>query len=130
MNIAFLRHGLDRNCTLHDKPLDDLGPGHDTRLNEETVSPIPVQRRLHEGEIEAEAAVALNEIDDLLGPLPDAVADDQEQKLTASQMARDVVDELGFNDVGMAFGDQLIQDVGALPAESQGNLTLQILITP
>ena len=129
-NLGFLLQGLNRRCTLHDKPLHDLGPGQDTRLDKETVRPIAIQRRLHEREIEAEAAVALHEVDDLLRPLPNAIADDEQQKLATSQMARDVVDELGFDDVRVPPGDQFVEDVGTLPAKGQGDLTLQVLVVP
>ena len=85
-----------------------LSTRQNTRLNDEAVVSIPVKRCFHQSEIEVQTAAALDEVDDLLGPLLDAVADDQEQEIASSQVARDVVDELRLDDIGVALRNQFV----------------------
>ena len=80
-------------------------------------------------EVEVQAAVALDEVHDVLDPFPNAVAHDQEQELASFEMAADVVDEVRLLEVGRLGASEVVQDV-ALASERPRNLPLQVLVCP
>ena len=73
--------------------------------------------------------MALDEVDDVLHALPDAVADDQQQELAAPEVAGDVVHELRFVDPGRLFPHQFEGDI-AFHLPGPRHLALQILVGP
>ena len=76
-----------------------------------------------------QAAVALDEVHDVLDPLPNAVANDQEQELAAFEVAADVVDEARLLQVGVPSAGEFVQDI-ARASEGPRDLPLQVLVAP
>ena len=76
-----------------------------------------------------QAAVLLNEIDDVLDAFANAVTDDQQQELTPPEMAGDVVHEDALFNVGIGRANQIEEHV-AWPFQRPGHLALQVLVAP
>ena len=74
-------------------------------------------------------AVALNEVDDVGGAFLYAVADDEQQKFTAPEVARNTVDEFRLVQIGVMLPDQFVERI-ALPARGHGHPALQVLVSP
>ena len=115
--------------TLDDDTANDFRPGQDTWLHDDAAGCIAVERGLYQGEVEVESAVALHEMHDVLHAFPDAVADDEQQELTASQVPADVVHELRFVDAGCLRADQFVGGIAFAPERSR-HFALQILVVP
>ena len=124
----------NRYATLHAAVLEHLPAHHlracqETRLHDDAVCGIAVQGGFDQCEVEVQAAVALDEVHDVLDPFPNAVAHDQEQELASFEMAADVVDEVRLLEVGRLGASEVVQDV-ALASERPRNLPLQVLVCP
>ena len=76
-----------------------------------------------------QAAVLLDEVDNVLDPFTYAVADDQQQELAPSEVAGDVVDELRLIHLGAGVANQFIEHV-ARPCQGPGDLALKVLVAP
>ena len=65
-------------AALDDYPADDFRPCQHTRLHDDALGRVTVERDLDQGEIEVKTAVALHELHDVLHAFADPVADDEQ----------------------------------------------------